>query len=266
MKTEKDIVINSWSHLIDELYVNSWEPNIKRYRTNFAFRGLSDKNYELKTSIMRLGGVYFDLEFHLIRNFVKYSRIENTQNFTVWNWLVLAQHHGLPTRLLDWTFSPFIAIHFATSEFTKFDIDGVIWCVDYVKLHKTLPPELVDLLKHDGGNTFTVDALSKISSTLQNFDSLSDVDFALFFDPPSMSDRLVNQFALHSVISSNTIRFDEILVNNPELFRRIIIPAELKWEIRDKLDQANINERILFPGLEGLCKWLTRHYSPRDHD
>ncbi|MBF0647163.1 FRG domain-containing protein, partial [Desulfuromonas acetoxidans] len=50
---------------------------------------------------------------------------------------------------------------------------------------------------------------------------------------------------------------------HPELWQKIIIPAELKWEIRDKLDQANITERVLFPGLDGLSHWLKRHYSPK---
>lgn len=49
----------------------------------------------------------------------------------------------------------------------------------------------------------------------------------------------------------------------PNLYRKIIIPGELKWEVRDKLDQANITERVLFPGLDGLSSWLKRHYSQR---
>jgi hypothetical protein len=46
----------------------------------------------------------------------------------------------------------------------------------------------------------------------------------------------------------------------PELIFRIIIDASAKSEIRDMLDQNNISERTLFPGLPGLCSWLKRYY------
>jgi hypothetical protein len=257
------ISIGSWTELIDELYVDSWDGRINRFRSNYAFRGNSSVDHTLETSLMRMGGPYKDLEFHLLRNFRKYARVERSDNFSIWNWLVIAQHHGLPTRLLDWTFSPFVAMHFATCDIDMYDSDGAIWMVDYVKMHKRIPDRLSEELDHEGANGFTVEMLSNVADTLQAFDGISRGDFALFFDPPSMDYRLINQYAMHSVISPSTRRMEDILERYPEIWRKVIIPKELKWEIRDKLDQANINERVLFPGLDGLCCWLARHYFPR---
>lgn len=44
---------------------------------------------------------------------------------------------------------------------------------------------------------------------------------------------------------------------------KYIISTDLKWRIRDMLDQMNINERILFPGLDGITSWMKRHYYVR---
>jgi hypothetical protein len=265
MRTPNDIDIEKWDDLIEEMYKNSWQESIQRYRSNYAFRGLSDKNYKLITSLIRLGGEYDKLERNIIRNFEKYARIENSM-YSDWEMLTIAQHHGLPTRILDWTYSPFVALHFATANIAKYNTDGVIWCVDFVELHKLLPQAYKQLLEVEGANVFTVYMLNKVASDLQRFDKSSENKFVLFFEPPSMDDRIINQFALHSIISDPTAILDDILTENSEyknVYKRIIIPSELKWEIRDKLDQANINERVMFPGLDGLSKWLSRHYSPK---
>lgn len=256
------VTVSSWNELSDQLFTNSWKPKISRFRSDYVFRGLSNKDYQLKTSLMRLQGEYRKLEKHLIRNFRKYAHRNVLQDESIWNWLSLAQHHGLPTRLLDWTYSPYIALHFATSSLEEYDVDGVIWCVDYVRAHEILSDKLLKLLHKEGCNAFTTQLLKEGAQSLEQFDSLSDEDFVVFFEPPSLDDRIVNQYALFSVISNPSLHFDVWLESHSDLYRKIIIPAHLKWEVRDKLDQANITERVLFPGLSGLCKWLARHYSP----
>ena len=203
-------------------------------------------------------------ERHLLRNFRKFARPRSVPGDSVWNWLSLAQHHGLPTRLLDWTFSPYVALHFATDDPSLFDDDGSIWCVDYVAAHRHLPRRLRRMLDDESADVFTAEMLAGAAGTLEELDSLAKEPFLLFMDPPSLDERIVNQFALFSLLSSASIRLEDWIERRPDLVRRIVLPAGLKWEVRDKLDQANVTERVLFPGLDGLSRWLTRYYTPRD--
>jgi hypothetical protein len=76
-----------------------------------------------------------------------------------------------------------------------------------------------------------------------------------------MLDRIANQYALFSVVSDSSVLMSELLTDDEENFFRIIIPKEVKLEIRDKLDYINISERLIYPGLDGICKWITRRYS-----
>lgn len=259
----REIRVQSWNELQDALFADAWVEDIGRYRSRFAFRGLSDAAYPLTTTLIRLGGNYAALEKHLLRNFRKYAHRSVVQRDSIWHWLSVAQHYGLPTRLMDWTYSPFAALHFATANLELYDRDGVIWGVNYLQTHELVPERLRERLDLEGANVFTVEMLSQDVGSLSELDSLTAEPFTLFFEPPSIDDRIVNQFAFFSVISDPRIAMDEWLRARPFLCRRIIIPAQLKWEIRDKLDQSNLTERVLFPGLEGLTAWLKRHYSPR---
>ncbi|MEN8116558.1 MAG: FRG domain-containing protein [Bacteroidota bacterium] len=263
--TANDVRITSWKELVDEVYHESWKSGLDRFRSDFAFRGLSDCRYQLQNSFLRNSGIRPELEYHLLRNFRKYARSGDTsQTSTQLRSLVLAQHHGLPTRLLDWTYSPFVAMHFATANTEKFDIDGVIWKLDFVKVNQLIPEPMQQLLIDEKCNAFTVEMLESKFPTLQELDEIIGSGHVLFFEPPSLDDRIVNQFALFSIMTNATTILDDWLAQHPDIYRRIIIPAELKWEIRDKLDQANITERVLFPGLDGLASWLKRHYQPKN--
>jgi hypothetical protein len=122
---------------------------------------------------------------------------------------------------------------------------------------------LSDLLEDEGTAVFTADMLNRAAQSLRGFDSLSDEPFVAFFEPPSLDERIINQYALFSLVSDPQVRLDEWLAEHPDVFRRIIVPKELKVEIRDRLDNSNITERVLYPGLDGLTRWLNRYYSPR---
>jgi len=258
---ENDIVAKSWAHLNELLYVGNSNKDTNRFRSNFAFRGLSNKKFDLSTSLMRLGGDYKIQEQRLLRDFKKYTNFQGSD----WELLAIAQHHGLPTRLLDWTYSPYVALHFATAEVSQTNTDGVIWCIDYIKANELIHDDLKNILLIMEADAFTVEMLDKAAGSLEDFNKkFGTQKFVICFEPPSLDDRIVNQFGLFSMTSQANLKLDSLLIQHPELYHRIIIPAHLNWEVRDKLDQANITERVLFSGLDGLSQWLKRRYSPRE--
>ena len=260
-----DYEATSWEDLQRLLFQDTWDARIGRFRSPFVYRGGRSRHFQLETSLQRLGGEYHQLEHHLLRNFRKYARETPmpTQAASTWDWLALAQHHGLPTRLLDWTYSPYVALHFATDDLQAYHQDGIIWALNYVKAAEHLPDALRDALRDEGSNVFTSELLAPVTDSLRNLESLQAEPFVLFLEPPSLDARIVHQYALFSLMSSGQSVLHEWLARHPELYFRIIIPAALKWEVRDKLDQANITERVLLPGLGGLSRWLHRHYAPR---
>ena len=254
----------TWLDIVDSLYEGSWNAGLRRFRSPFAFRGVSSANHTLDSSLVRLARHQGDirrLESAVLRNFRKYARRHTDASDSVWDWLAIGQHHGLPTRLLDWTYSPLVALHFATEDPADFDKDGAVWCLDFVEANKLLPRRLQRILNEEGSDTFTVEMLASFRN-LRDFDALSRETFMVFLEPPALDERILNQLALFSLMSDPAGSFESWTREHPQLCRRVVVPARLKWEIRDKLDQANINERVLFPGLDGLSRWLGRYYMP----
>jgi hypothetical protein len=212
-----------------------------------------------------LGPSYLDVERPLMRNFAKYAQPGEIPSIALWFRLAVAQHHGLPTRLMDWTVSPRVAAHFATFEEEHYDQDGAIWAVDVVKAIDYLPAEFQATLKVESAFLFSIEMLDRLVSSLSDFDALSKKgEFVLFFEPPSLDARIINQGAIMSVMPGAHLDLRNFLTQraSANLYHRIIIPKRVKWEIRDKLDQDNVTERMLFPGLDGLSRWLKRYYGP----
>src|SRR4051812_6551056 len=254
--------IGSWRELDDAIADPGIGSHEHRVHSTLVFRGLARSNYSNVSSLARLSCEYPRLERHLIRNFRKYAHRE-APGPTQWDWLSLAQHHGLPTRLLDWTFSPLVALHFGTASWAE--EDAVLLAVDCEGAHEMLPDALHEALGREGALVFTTEMLASCASDLDELDDVGracDDPFVLFFEPPSLDERIVNQAAVLSAISNPEFQMEDWLDAHPELCRKWRIPPEVKEEVRERLDQANVNERVLLPDLDGLAAWLRRYYSP----
>ena len=222
-------------------------------------------NFKLETSLFRnCKHAKKELEPCILMNFTKYGVLEDPSiEKSVWRQMILGQHHGLPTRLLDWSHSPLIALHFATTErdLDKMNTrDCMIWRIDIKEMHSLLPKVYQDKLNEKQTSVFTVDMLNEITQTLNQYDTDMDSKSMVVIEPPSIDPRIVNQYSFFSIVPDAVNDIEGFLDANTHNTVKYVIKKELRWRIRDMLDQQNISERILYQGLDGLSLWLGRHY------
>ena len=121
-----------------------YRPELKRNRSAYVYRGMADASFKMVTSLRRNSKqLQQALEPAILKNFAKYAVIEDPSvAHSVWRQMILGQHHGLPTRLLDWTHSALVALHFAVSEENLDNMaehDCMVWRIDIDELHSLLP-------------------------------------------------------------------------------------------------------------------------------
>lgn len=244
------------------------EPESGRLRARRVYRGVSHAEHSLLTSLDRLGMPERPphakgwLEEHLLRNFYRYSRpYLPVRPESHWEFLVVAQHHGLPTRLLDWSHSPLVAAHFATLQPER-EQDRVVWVLDWGRMHDHfgLPPfallvsELEETLRQRG-----------VESPWSLFNGSAEVrePFACLLEPPALDARIVAQSAAFTFSTDKSSGLDEILQGEglQDALRRCVIPKEVVNRLRDQLDLCGVDERRLFPDLDGVAAEMRRYYS-----
>ncbi|MBQ3935144.1 MAG: FRG domain-containing protein [Clostridia bacterium] len=241
----------------------SHNESIGRMRSPYLYRGLPNASFRLTTSLrLNCKEKSAELEPFILSSFTKYASIEDpTLNDSVWKQMIIGQHHGLPTRLLDWTRSPLIALHFANtvSAWDKLNKrDCTVWRIDMNEINRLLP----DAYRKKLGlsSVFTVSSLASVVNSLEKYDEdMKDLSF-VNLEPSSVDQRIINQYSFFSVIPNGISDIEDFLDRNTSSTVRFRLPGKVRWDVRDLLDQLNISERILYPGLDGLSKTLARHY------
>lgn len=253
--------------LLDRRY----DDRIGRLRSDFLYRGVPSSSYDMKTSLYRnCGDLQETLEASVLKYFRKYAVTDQSElSSSVWRQMMIGQHYGLPTRLLDWSHSPLVAMHFATSENHPGDIskrNGVVWRIDAKELSDLLPDSYKAVLKNNLTKYFSADMLDTIAPTTREYDKAMGSSAMAIIEPASVDQRIINQYACFSVVPMGIDNIEQFLDENTEHTIKYIIDKEIRWGVRDTLDQLNISERILFPGLDGLSKWIARHYYVKSSD
>lgn len=140
-----------------------------------------------------------------------------------WELLALAQHHGLPTRLLDWSHNPMVALYFAVRENPA--VDGVVY-----GLGANTIPDIMD-------------------AEIQPIDPLT-ISRDWQFISHRVSPRINAQESVFTVHANPTDVFQ------PQYLERAIIPRTLKEKFCFILHRYGMSAKVLFPGLDGLAKTI----------
>ena len=262
--------------LFQEQCIINWSQLLEYYRTlrvgekRWVFRGQTNADWGLETTLERLAGRFsIDIselskyETGLIRRFQREASLYlsvQPKNSDLMQWLALMQHHGVPTRLLDWTYSFFIAVYFAL-ETVKPGNRCAIWMIDYEwireRTKESVPDDIRSLIEEDED----LKECKTVNCLLNNSPPISTV---CRLNPFHLNERLILQQGVFLAPGDVTRSFmDNLHVlfsskNSRDHFIKLILDTDLSFtkEAISELHRMNVNRATLFPGLDGFATSL----------
>jgi hypothetical protein len=207
----------------------SFHKQIERYRKSsiVQYRGQSNHEWTLTPKAGRIQYREYD-DMNIFRHWKRRAiAYLNKENYSDWELLAIAQHSGLPTRLLDWSINPLVAAFFAVID--NFDTNGALFL--YNSGHR---------IKHESVQPFEYDESNKKIGIYQ---------------PSASSTRIINQLGYFTIHNKPSLALNDH-TKDGEL-TKFIINKNIKKEIMYMVHQYGINYLTLFPDLDGLSKHLS---------
>lgn len=250
---------------------------------HFIYRGHSNHNeYKMLPGVLRektdkngTTTVYSQLEYNILSDFISEAcrYIKNVPIEDISSWLEIAQHFGVPTRLMDFTQNPLVALYFACVD-TK-NVDGSIWIINEPAYNK--------VFFQMNGFSLSTDSKSIISKIIADeivnvFDTSNygpnRIQYPWIYKPDYREERMTlqssifmiwgaNRMALTSFVQTNHYMTanDDITNKEEGILCYIKIPAAYKEKILKQLNLCGINQKFVYPGLDGVGRFISTKYS-----
>lgn len=181
-----------------------------------------------------------------------------TLDLTV-DWLAMMQHFGAPTRLLDWSRSPYVALYFALEKF--FDGDSVLWAIDMAWLKRRSLEILRSADPHCPDITDFVAFVQYINQIILE----GEKAFAIVpADPMQLNERMITQQGQLLCNVGKSTGFTNVLLGmlinttptKEQVISRLILKREHRISLLEELQRMNIHRASLFPGIDGFAQSL----------
>lgn len=267
-------ISNGLPHILEHKYIRT---------PNFIYRGHSDhEKYQLIPGVFRWRKTpdghdiseYSQLEFNILSDFISEScrYIRDIPVNDISSWLEIAQHFGVPTRLLDFTQNPLVALYFACCSLK--DAVASVWILDETSYNE----------KYFGSPILFATYCKQLTSGIINWEIMSwqrpptgspqYTQYPVIYRPANREERMASQSSVFMLWSALRLPLTDIIpledrmdINdvmqnqNHGILGSIEIPAEAKKPILSQLNALGINEKFIYPGLDGVGKYINRKYS-----
>jgi len=266
--------IESVAWLLKEFSKKQTHPHIR-----YFYRGEAEQGYKLQPRLMRnkdmmkfysklyscSGDCIVELQYALLERFRRYASSHNIGNSflsstcespTLDEWLCIAQHHGLPTLLIDWSLQPLIGLYFSVRDVAMHDKPGRFW---YLKLKERQYRQHSTVRFRDKSGIKNQILLVDENKTEDGLFA-NKIDTSSVIVPWVFNKRIESQYARFTYSGQKYIHLglEEIKDEKRpwETLDWFEVPAKNKEQIKKDLEKLQIHEKTLFPDLDGLARYL----------
>lgn len=253
----------------DEITLTDWDDAkdlLSADKTGWAWRGHLDARWSLSSSLERaISSPEIQrrrVEYAMFSLFTRRAHHYLDEDLPPLDdylqWFSIMQHYGAPTRLLDWTYSPYIAAFFALENATDRAGSCVVWAIDFLWCQQQATERIRESFPEYRNFTVPTDNIWSASDFERLFVERS-IDFIAPVEPHRLNQRLTIQQGLFLCQGNLEKSFEENLAvydRQEKHVLKFILPNQIRAQALSDLNSMGLSRANLFPGIDGFAQSL----------